>query len=149
MEQAIHSLQPLSHKHYHTLLLCWKIRMSLRKQVSSHRIKRYADWFFDYHLQPHFKMEEDHVFPILGADHPLIKKATAEHRRLKRLFTTNTDVKRNLSLIEEELESHVRFEERVLFQKIQEKVITHNLTVNTVLHHEEAFIENMEDPFWE
>jgi iron-sulfur cluster repair protein YtfE (RIC family) len=143
------SLQPLSHEHHHSLLLCWKIRMGFRKQIDLKRIKRYTDWYFHHHISPHFSLEEQHLFPILGTDHPSVKKALAEHRRLKRLFTDEHEFKKNLSRIEEELESHIRFEERVLFQEIQLQISKHQLELPAILHQELPYEENTSDPFWE
>lgn len=74
---------------------------------------------FEHHIHPHFEMEETHLFPILGNSSPLIKKARAQHQRLRRLFNDINDIEKSLSLIEEELERHIRFEERVLFNEIQ------------------------------
>ena len=64
-------------------------------------------------------MEEKHVFSILGNDHELVKKALTDHRKLRRLFENETEVIKSLGLIEELLEAHIRFEERVLFNEIQ------------------------------
>src|SRR5690606_578003 len=105
------SLKPFSRDHHHGLLLCWKIRTGLKKGIALSRIKLYANWFFETHLLPHFEAEERHVFPILGNQNDLIKKALADHRRLKRLFEDEIDLEKTLSQIEEELESHIRFEE--------------------------------------
>lgn len=113
------SLQPVSREHHHGLLLSWKIREGLQKQIAVERIKKYADWFWENHLQAHFEFEEKYMFPILGPNHKLVKRALREHRRLKRLFTTPDKIEQNLSLIEEELVAHIRFEERILFQEIQ------------------------------
>ncbi len=113
------SLVPLSRDHHHALLLCWKIRTAFRKEVAVGRIKKYTDWFYQNHIQPHFKVEEEYIYSVLGMDDELIKQAMAEHRRLKRLFEDTTDIEKSLSLIEEELEKHIRFEERILFQKVQ------------------------------
>ncbi|MEQ8582436.1 MAG: hemerythrin domain-containing protein [Marinoscillum sp.] len=143
------ALQPLSHNHHHSLLLCWKIRMGFRKQIDLNRIKRYTDWYFHHHIQPHFSLEEQHLFPILGEDHPLVKRAMAQHRRLKRLFTDEYEFKRNLSRIEDELESHIRFEERVLFQEIQAQISKSQTELPEILHRELPYEENMSDPFWE
>lgn len=70
-------------------------------------------------LKPHFEIEEQFVFPILGNENELVKQALAEHRKLKRLFENKEDLRKSISLIEEELEMHIRFEERVLFHEIQ------------------------------
>jgi len=142
------SLQPLSRGHHHSLLLCWKIRTGFSKGVTADRIKRYADWFFEYHIEPHFRQEEKHVFPILGASHDLVRKAVGEHRKLSRLFKDQDEIEKSLSLIEEMLESHIRFEERVLFNEIQKTASPLQLDMVTSLHADHNFVDNTEDEFW-
>lgn len=141
-------LQPLSREHHHSLLLCWKIRTGFKKQVEPKRIKRYADWFFDNHIQPHFEAEEQYIFPILGKDHDLVKKAMSQHRRLFRLFNISNEIEKALGLIEEELEQHIRFEERILFNKIQEVATSNELEQFKKHHREKQFEENTKDEFW-
>jgi hypothetical protein len=141
-------LQPLSREHHHSLLLCWKIRTGLKKGVELNRIKRYADWFFDTCVIPHFEAEEKFIFPILGPDHQLVNKALSQHRRLSRLFVNSEEVEKSLSLIEEELEQHIRFEERVLFNEIQKAASTEQLELFNKHHAETKFQENTEDEFW-
>ena len=91
------ALQHLSREHHHGLLLSWKIRAGFSKNIDPKRIKIYADWFFKTHLIPHFEMEEAHIFTILNEDNDLIKKAMADHRRLKRLFTELDDAAKALN----------------------------------------------------
>lgn len=143
------SLQPLSRDHHHSLLLCWKIRMGFSKGVAVERIKRYVNWFFEHHIRPHFELEEKHLFPILGNSNEVVKKAIAEHRRLRRLFNDTDDISRSLSLIEEELERHIRFEERVLFNEIQKTASEEQLQLISKLHTDEKFKDNTDDTFWE
>jgi len=141
-------LQPLSRDHHHNLLLCWKIRMGFSKDIPVERIKHYADWFFKNHICPHFDMEEKFLFPILGNEDKLVKKAISEHRRLKRLFNDTNDLTKSLSLIEEELEKHIRFEERILFNEIQKIASEEELKIISTLHPDEKFKDNIEDEFW-
>jgi iron-sulfur cluster repair protein YtfE (RIC family) len=141
-------LQPISRDHHHTLLLSWKIRQGFRKKVDLKRIKKYCDWFYSNHILPHFKIEEEYVFPVLGDDNELVKKALSEHRRLKKHFEEADGLERALSLLEEELESHIRFEERVLFGEIQNLASKKQLEKINHIHHNEDFIENTEDEFW-
>ena len=115
-------LKPISRDHHHGLLLCWKIRTGFRKQVGVGRMKSYTDWFYRRHLLPHFEVEEKYMFPILGNDHDLVKKALSQHRKLRRLFEDEDDVVISLGKIEEQLEAHIRFEERILFNEIQNTV---------------------------
>ncbi|HLW30019.1 MAG TPA: hemerythrin domain-containing protein [Brumimicrobium sp.] len=143
------ALIPFSREHHHSLLLSWKIRKGLNNGVAIERIKKYTDWFYENHVKPHFDDEEKYIFPILGEDHDLIKKALSEHRRLTRLFTEETDIEKSLHHIEEELERHIRFEERELFMIIQEKATSDELKKIDELHDELSFEENTEDVFWE
>lgn len=142
------NLQPLSRDHHQALLLCWKIRKGFSKNVAPERIKAYSDWFFGAHILPHFKIEEKYLFPVLGSEDTLVKKALAEHRRLKRLFREEKDVEKSLHLIEEELDRHVRFEERELFGRIQAAATDEQLALIKQHHKEEKFEENTADEFW-
>ena len=146
--KRVKELQELSREHHHGLLLCWKIRTGFSKNIAPERIKRYADWFYTQHLLPHFELEEKYVFSILEKDHELVKKALAEHRRLRRLFKQKKDMDKNLGLIEEELEAHIRFEERVLFPEIQKVATALQLAKIAEIHQEEKFVENEQDVFW-
>ena len=142
------ALQPLSREHHHGLLLSWKIRTGLSKKIEPKRIKIYADWFFENHLIPHFKMEETHIFTILNDDNELIKRALVDHRRLTRLFTESENDAITLSKIEEELDKHIRFEERILFPEIQKVATKTQLTLIEEIHQEDNFEDNIDDEFW-
>lgn len=146
--KRIEQLKALSREHHHGLLLSWKIREGIKRNVETERIKKYADWFWNNHLQQHFEIEEKLLFPILGNQNELVKQALAEHRRLKRLFEDKSDIQKSVSLIEEELEKHIRFEERILFNKIQE-VATDEQLEQIQLHHSDGKLDdNLTDPFW-
>ena len=138
----------VSRDHHHGLLLCWKIRTGFSKGVDLERIKRYTDWFFNTHLVPHFNLEEKYIFPILGEKHELVKRALTEHRRLIRLFTNTHSISKSLSLIEEELEQHIRFEERILFNEIQKIGTEKQLNTISELHNDAKFQDNVADEFW-
>lgn len=144
------SLQPLSREHHHGLLLGWKIRTGLAKGVPLERIKAYSDWFFENHLLPHFEVEERHVFPVLGdKEHPMVKRAMREHRRLRRLFAATADLGKHLRLIEEELTAHIRYEERVLFNEVQRVATPEQLSEVERQHGGQPFLEDWADTFWE
>ena len=143
------ALQGVSREHHHGLLLCWKIRTGLSKNVSTERIKVYVDWFYRTYLVPHFELEETYIFPIVGNDHPWVKKALSDHRRLIRLFTSTTADMKTLGQIEETLEQHIRFEERQLFNHVQEMAINKQWDIIEKQHSNEKFNDNISDPFWE
>lgn len=143
------ALKALSRDHHHGLLLCWKIRQGIKRNIATERIKRYVDWFWNNHLIQHFEIEEKLLFPILGNQNELVKQTLTEHRRLKRLFENGNDIHKSISLIEEELEKHIRFEERVLFNEIQKVATKEQLEQIQLFYSDSKFVDNLTDPFWE
>lgn len=143
------ALKPLSRDHHHGLLLCWKIKEGLKKQVSEERIKAYTDFFFTSQLRPHFKFEEEEIFPLLGDTHPLIMRAVNEHIRLAELFKEEAN-KEVFTAIEKELNRHIRFEERELFSELQKTVPEEQL--QQIENKEENILtpnpDDWEDKFW-
>ena len=101
------NLQPLSRDHHHGLLLCWKIKRGFEKGVAVERIKRYSNWFYKNHIEPHFEIEEKFLFPVLGKEHEMVSRAISEHKRLKMLFTDTRDNSNSLKLLAEELKQHI------------------------------------------
>ncbi len=142
------SLQPISREHHFGLLLCWKIRTGFSLGISPERIKTYCDWFYKTHLIKHFEFEEKFIFPILTEDAQLTNRALLDHRELHQLFNATEDLSETLTRLEEKLEQHIRFEERVLFNKIQEIATAKQLTVIEEAHSAEKFEENRSDEFW-
>lgn len=141
-------LKPISREHHQNMLLCWKIRTGISKGVSFERMKKYTDWFFAKYIEPHFREEEEYIFPILGKEDPMVKKAYSNHRRLAKLFKDTEHPEKSLSLIEEELEKHVRFEERKLFNRIQDVATPEQLEHIEKMHEHQEFEENTKDEFW-
>lgn len=142
------SIQPYSREHHHGLLLCWKIRESLKHQIEIDRIKKYADYLWETQIKPHFEAEEKYMFPVLGDEHSMIIQAKKEHQRLEELFNKKNNVVETLKTIQIELDEHIRFEERILFNKIQEVATKEELkTIDK--HHENLDSDTWPDPFWE
>jgi hemerythrin-like domain-containing protein len=142
------SLQSLSHEHHDALLLCWKIRTAFTNNIPVERVKKYSDWFYQNHVLPHFSIEEKSLYPVLG-NNELVKKAIQEHRRLSQLFESKEDVQKTLLIIANELETHIRFEERVLFGEIQKAVKEDELDKINLGHAAGEPIKEWADKFWE
>ncbi len=142
------AIQPLSREHHQGLLLCWKIRKGFETGVEPQRIKNYTDWFWENQLQEHFRIEEKYVFPVLGAENNLVKQALKEHEHLASLFRQNTEISLALETIQNDLEGHIRFEERVLFNKIQEEASAEELQHIQEHHEKEISCGVWEDEFW-
>lgn len=120
-------LETASEEHFDALFFGWKIGEGLRNNVDTTRIKAYADWFFENYMKQHIAVETKFLFPILGMDNVRVKKAMANHRRLSRLFNDTKDVYKSLNRIEDEIGRFIRFEERVLYKQIEEKVTSEQL----------------------
>lgn len=144
------AIQPLSREHHHGLLLCWKIRQGLQKNIEPSRIKTYVDWFWDTNLASHFQKEECYLFPILGTEHPLIKQALEEHKTIKTLIENQENIGTDsLFILEKILNDHIRFEERILFNEIQNSCSIQQLENIEMQLKDEKFEDNLRDPFWE
>jgi hypothetical protein len=141
-------LKSFSHDHHHGLLLCWKIKTGMSKNIELLRIKKYVDWFYETYLKTHFKLEEKYIFSILEPDNVLVRQALQEHKTLIELFETSSDLEANLKRIEKELDSHIRFEERILFAEIQKSATKKQLEKIEEVHSREVFIENEDANFW-
>ncbi|SRX75786.1 hemerythrin domain-containing protein [Aequorivita antarctica] len=143
------ALQPLSRQHHFGLLFSWKLRKGFSKNIATERLQEYAKWFYEHEIKPHFREEEKYIFPILEKDNELIERALKEHRRIKRLFNDIKNPEKSLNCLEEELEAHIRFEERVLFNEIQKVATETQLEKIEEIHSDIEKYSDYHDPFWE
>ena len=143
------ALQPLSRQHHFGLLFSWKLRKGFTKNVEISRMVDYAGWFYKTEIKPHFRDEEKYLFPILEPDNELVERALKEHRRIKRLFTNMENPEKSLHRLEEELDAHIRFEERVLFNEIQKVATEEQLQKIEEIHGDIEKHPDYHDPFWE
>ncbi|MBS1487099.1 MAG: hemerythrin domain-containing protein [Bacteroidetes bacterium] len=143
----------LSRDHHFTLLLIWKIRNGLKKSIEAERISAYALHYYDVELKSHFKAEEDLLYCKMPADNPLRKQVEAEHAHIHRIAA---DIKANPSDTEllkqfaDDIDKHVRFEERQLFNYLQETVAESELAkIAPLLNARKHEDENAwKDAFW-
>jgi hemerythrin-like domain-containing protein len=142
------AIQPLSREHHHGLLLCFRIRVGLQRNIDTARIKQYVDWFWTNHLKEHFDIEEKYVFPVLDTNDEMFIRAHVEHRRLEALISQQTVDGRTLDEIAKILEGHIRFEERIMFNKIQE-IATEEQLKDIFAHHDQQIVcDDWQDPYW-
>lgn len=143
------TLQPLSREHHHGLLLAWKIRTGQQNNVSSDRIGTYVLWFWNNLLHEHFDIEEKFVFPLLGDQHELVVRAKEEHKRIESLIKSEVVDHASLSALETELVSHIRFEERELFMRIQDKLSSEDLEAIQLPAGNDVNPDAWDDNFWQ
>jgi iron-sulfur cluster repair protein YtfE (RIC family) len=123
------SLVPLSREHHGALILAQLIKRNaplykgLPETIADKKI--YALNYFKAELKSHFKKEEAMLKKIKAAEPALVKLAdeiVAEHQILSNLFLSLKnafDPQAILNEIGNELDAHIRKEERVLFPLIQ------------------------------
>ena len=125
------ALIPLSQDHHFGLLLSWKIRTGLKKGIITERIRDYLNYFFLEHLEKHFQMEEEFLFSFLAKNDLLRKDAESQHQILrkqhKNILGSLEVLEDDLRRFADELENHIRFEERVLFPYIQTELLEKEL----------------------
>jgi hemerythrin-like domain-containing protein len=142
------SLQPLSREHHHTLVLVWKVRKAIKEHVELDRVDQYVSWFYQQYVISHFEVEEKYIFPVLGNQHELIVRALDEHKRLKGYFEAKGKDDNAYMELGDLLEKHIRFEERTLFNAVQELATEQQLKTIAEKHGEDQFKDNEDDPFW-
>lgn len=91
-------------------------------KIELERIIRYISWFYEQYLIAHFLDEEQYIFTILDDAHPLRLQALAEHEEIKDIAGRILQSRRStgVTLYAHVLEAHIRFEERELFNYLQE-----------------------------
>jgi hemerythrin-like domain-containing protein len=123
------NLVPLSRQHHHALALCVRIDRAI--QAGEVDLTAWQDEIrlsFDQEIQYHFAAEEKEVFPVamqFPELQPLVNELLAEHATLRQLFSQahcgDVDIAR-LKSFAELLSSHIRKEERQLFEGLKQRL---------------------------
>ncbi len=133
------SLIPLSHQHQHGLALCVLIDRGLRADASDAKASELHDKLaamVEIELVHHFEVEEAVLFPAVreAIETPqLIDELIAQHRELENLVqrlqpasgAARVALLREFGVL---LSDHIRTEERRLFEEIQAKLTSEQLT---------------------
>lgn len=143
-----------SKDHHFGLLLVWKIRQGLNKAVNPERISNYVTFFFKEDLENHFKEEEQLLFCKLPVGNKLRKQAEADHLAIYKLVAAIEKKKDDeilLNQLADELEKHIRFEERELFNHLQDNIKADDLEAiaNRLPNSGKVIDEKWKDVFWE
>jgi hemerythrin-like domain-containing protein len=123
------NLVPLSRQHQHALALCVRINracLATPKELGAWQSE--IAQHFEQEIHFHFDAEERHLFPAarqFSELNSLVDELLAEHARLRDYFSralASTLSAAELRSFAETLSSHIRKEERQLFEGMQEKV---------------------------
>ena len=135
-------------KHHRTLFFCWNIRTGIDKGVDVGRIVDYVNWYGEHILFPKLEIEEQLIFSILSEDHYLVKRAIKEHRRIRRLFKIDKNAMKSLIYIEEELDLHIRFEERNILPEVEKLATQKQLKLINDAFEKLPCNADWKDQFW-
>jgi hemerythrin-like domain-containing protein len=123
------NLVPLSRQHQHALALCVRInRAALASPGEWKAWQSEIQQHFEQEIQYHFAAEETYLFPVARRYpelRPLVDELLAEHAQLRHAFARAAagDLDRSgLRRFAETLSSHIRKEERQLFEEMQKQV---------------------------
>jgi len=119
-------LIPLSHDHHSALVLARRCRQSLTPNaaVSPADAWRQVREAFPNHLEPHFVIEESVLLPALAAigEEDLVRRVREDHTQLRALAAVDNASNEAIEAFGRLLETHVRFEERELFEVAQSRL---------------------------
>ncbi|WMJ73634.1 hemerythrin domain-containing protein [Cytophagaceae bacterium ABcell3] len=145
------ALQDYSREHHLGLLLGWKISQGIAKKVPSERMVNYCQIFYESCLLPHMKNEEHLILNKFPSEDQDVKKIIEDHKSLQKQFeglgNLSQGVEEALVQLTDDLEKHIRFEERIFFTKIQDECTEEELYAMKP----EVVSEQMpqpEDEFW-
>ena len=120
------SLIPLSHQHQHALALC--VRIDRAQPIAEAGLEAWQaeiEQIFDREIRVHFCAEERVVFPEACRFPELVsitKDLTADHESLRRSFFDAQERRltaEGLAGFAQTLSTHIRKEERELFENLQ------------------------------
>ncbi|MBF9254127.1 hemerythrin domain-containing protein [Pontibacter sp. 172403-2] len=140
------SLVPLSREHHFSLLFCWKLRQGLKNGTGPEVMRGYVRYFWENNLKEHFEEEEWLLKRLLPASDALYIRIMEEHRLLREIIhlvnTGDRQINELLQTLQQDLNDHIRWEERELFPYMQAaansddlelagKLLEHRHTVRT------------------
>lgn len=144
-------LQPLSREHHEGLLFAWKIRQGLKNGTSIERLSDFTGWYWKNHIRPHFYQEEKILMPLLITNSPLAIRMNEEHDQIRELVIDidKEPSRQDFIWLSDLIERHIRFEERELFQYLEENLLEEELSaVHEQLEKHPVSCGEWRDEFW-
>jgi iron-sulfur cluster repair protein YtfE (RIC family) len=130
------SLIPLSHQHQKALALC--VRIDRAQPIADENLPAWLteiEQLFEQEIKIHFAAEEDVIFPAarkFAELVALVDELVTEHVALRELFG-EAEARRmsakSLPAFAQTLSGHIRKEERLLFERMQELMNAEELNI--------------------
>ena len=119
------ALVPYSQEHHSGLMIVLLVKKGLQAGAATERIAAYIQACYTQELQPHFAAEETHLLPLLPPAHAMRLRILQEHRQLELLVQEIAKPEASQHAIQSFmtlLETHIRYEEREVFNYLQDTV---------------------------
>lgn len=127
------NLQPLSRHHHDALMACLMIEKGVRKNADLKVLQDFTRQVWEKDISTHFMLEENYLVPNLRQHQfpeYILQSLLRDHELLRvlsaRLLNGGATYKGFLAF-SSALEQHVRFEERLVFEKAQEMLPENDL----------------------
>jgi hemerythrin-like domain-containing protein len=154
------ALQPLSRQHHQGLLASLILEKGLKKNASLKEMRDFILQFWEDELLVHFE-KEDVLFLPLAEKYPQLKDSLIqfkqEHQEIRLIIQKLNNEARSeqtetIASFATSLEKHIRFEERQLFNAIQEslpedEMVEFHANLNSIS--EKDFCTKYPVKFWE
>lgn len=146
------ALKTFSREHHFGLLFTWKIKQGLKLNVETSRLLKYVNYFWEEHLKEHFYNEEVLLFNKIDTE--VCTQAKSDHQlimsQIEHLNATDQSDYDVYQMFIDKLNSHIRYEERVVFPYLERTLST---SLKELLHplekeHDKEFIDEFQDEFW-
>lgn len=154
------ALQPLSRQHHQGLLASLLLEKGLKKNASLKEMRDFILQFWEEELSSHFEKEDFLFLPLANTYPQLIEALTqlkTEHQEIRLIIQKLNNEARSeqfetIAFFATSLEKHIRFEERQLFNAIQEalpeeEMIAFSADLNAIS--EKDFCTKYPVKFWE
>lgn len=124
--KRVPELRDLSDDHHTALVLARRCRQAAGPDaaISVEEAWQQLTQAFASHLEPHFRIEEKHLLPALEAlgETDLAARIRGDHASLRDLAGAGSPSRARLERFGSQLEAHVRFEERRVFESTQHRL---------------------------
>ena len=141
------ALQPLSRQHHKVLQCCFKVRKGIASKVEADRVLNYVRYFWNDFYTRHTRLQQDALQRVLTPEAQ--RSFTAKEDQLVVLYHALKPANENLRDFEQALYNQVRWEERVLFEAIQEQFTPSALDQLITMEHDlKDWCELYDDQFW-
>ncbi len=145
-------LQDYSREHHDELMLVWKIREGLKKNISVPRIVSYCIHHYNEETRVHMENEEKYILNLLPDNDADKVKILGDHSEINRLVNNLAENSNDPVLpgkFADILEKHIRFEERDFFPRIQSEFTDEVLKKMQPVKNNSHACEAWHDQFWE